>query len=169
MLKKSFCLNRKPKKGSTFTAKSVFAKRGDREKVYLSKEFNEYFTQDFFDFVKKFPLLQPKVKSMSKKLKEAIKDSKVGNQVLEEFLKRSLLYDIKFENRDLLLAANAKNISRLLQKVIEYNEGRNENNQLDYGLKKTYPNSNKPLGTVPEEIIDYSCNMKNKRMIELKG
>ena len=127
--------------------KSVFCPREKNETFYLSKDFSDYYLEDFKNFRKKMPLLQAKKRCESAKLRKIIKQIHKTNESSEYILKnkyskvnKDKSNSIKISNRDLNLAISKKNAEPLLNSI--YQQMNNNNPQR---ISNPYINQNKSI------------------------
>jgi hypothetical protein len=140
---------------------SVFAERGENEIFYMNKAFSDYFTQDFFEFVEKFPLLHPKIKCEKKALLKALNAVKQKNIEYEKIKENIQENELNFDKKNLNLAGNSKNIIPLMKSI--YKQIFPEAMEEPMPSNKVFMNSNKPLGNSSDNV-DYKINIRNKNM-----
>ena len=105
--------------------KSVYSKREPGETFYFSQQFSDYYKENFFEFIKKFPLLQAKKKISTNKLKKEILNVNKSNLNIKKILenlknkmnksKNNLIID----NKLFFLAKFGGNINPLMNSILK--------------------------------------------------
>ena len=104
--------------------KSVYSPREKNEIFYLSKDFSDYYLEDFKSFRKKMPILQAKKRCETAKLKRTIKkvhkEEEKAEKILHDSQSALNIYrkqSIVISNRELSLAINKNNAEPLLNSI----------------------------------------------------
>jgi len=116
-----FILNQSRKKkkiGNCIRPMSINSKINKNDIFYFSQNFNDYFKEDFKDFVKKMPLLKPKIIQDPSRLKKAIRKAYKENEIRENKLKKIIDSDTLIINRqDAIIAGKSNNPIPLLKSI----------------------------------------------------
>ena len=145
---------------------SVYSHRKDNAVFYTNKAVNEYFTQDFKEFTKKFKPLQAKFSVNSETIKKALEIEKNKTKTIINYKKPKI--EKIFDDRELKITLTSGKIEPLIKSIANYTDNEKWNQFLVHDYNKTYLNSSKPLGFWNSKV-DYKVNIRNKLMIELKG
>ncbi|CDW78958.1 UNKNOWN [Stylonychia lemnae] len=134
---------------------------------YTNNDFVKYFLLK--KIINKFPLLKPLATVDQEKLfkiKKELLKIRIVNDIVEE---DTLMNKTKsqFNQRQLSLMSN-KNVKILMQVTAEHNPNGVAKEQLDklFNDNKFYRQSNKPLGNVDTEEIDYYKKQKHSNIVE---
>ena len=134
--------------------KSVYSKREPNETFYFSKQFSDYYKENFFEFIKKFPLLQAKKKISTNKIKKEIFNVNQSNLYFKkilEILKKKMnnsKNNLLIDNKLFFLAKFGGNINPLMNSI----------------LKQTYPKNYENLKKELIIIIIKKNNKKKKKI-----
>ena len=145
---------------------SVYTRPNKNDTFYLSKDFSDYYIEDFQTFIKKVPILQAKKRCKSAKLKKEIISSRKNEKKIEkkiENLKETTTLNIV--NQYLSLAMNANNVQPLLSNIHKQIHP-HEKDILTQKLKY-YKNTDKPLGN-DYGNVNYSFNNRYGHYLLIK-
>ena len=114
--------------------KSVYSKREPNETFYFSKQFSDYYKENFFEFIKKFPLLQAKKKISTNKIKKEIFNVNQSNLYFKkilEILKKKMnnsKNNLLIDNKLFFLAKFGGNINPLMNSILKQTYPKNYEN-----------------------------------------
>ena len=153
--------------------RSVYVRPEKGDVFYLDQYFSDCYKEDFKDFVKRSPLLQPKRRCESAKLKRTIKslhkqDKKMERMFNDKYSKINKLRagTVNVSKAFLRLAITKGNAKPLINDIFhQMYPGSPE--ILTPPSEKVYPKTDKPLGNDYGDV-DYTVNMRQMHSNEIK-
>ena len=159
---KQNCFNqskKKKKNGNCIRPMSINSKINKNDIFYFSQNFSDYFKEDLKDFVKKMPLLKPKIIQDPSRLKKAIKKAYKENEIRENKLKKILNSDTLILNKqDVIIAGKRNNPTPLLRSV--FRQIHPESSMKNLRDKKLYLKTMKTINK--NYSVDFIKNNKKK-------
>ena len=155
-------------KSNIIRPSSVYTRPNKNDTFYLSKDFSDYYIQDFQTFIKKVPILQPKKRCKSAKLKKEILNNKNIEKKIEKKInnmKKNSNQNLNIVNHYLSLAMKSNNIQPLLSNI--YKQIHPNKKDILIQKEKYYKNTDKPLGN-DYGNVNYSFNNRYGHYLLLK-
>ena len=147
---------------------SIYGNYGPNNTFYFSDTFSDYYKEDLKSFMKKMPVLKPKIISNPKRLKTEIKKEKhksyIKEQILYDLIKKDKLI---LRKQDLIISAKRKNPVPLMKFI--YKQEYPNAEEIKEHIRK-YFNTMKPYGN-DDGKVDYTQNDRwklNKELIKYR-
>ena len=143
---------------------SINSKYGPDRTFYFSNAFSDYYKEDLKSFTKKMPVLKPKIKTNSKRLRTEIKKQKtevsIKEQILYDIIKKD---DLILRKQDLIISAERRNPVPLMKYI--YKQEFPNAKEIKEHIRK-YFKTMKPYGN-DDGKVDYTKNDRWKLYKEL--
>ena len=155
-------------KSNIIRPSSVYTRPNKNDIFYLSKDFSDYYIQDFQTFVKKVPILQPKKRCKSAKLKKEILNNKNIEKKIENKINNMKInsnQNLTIVNQYLTLAMKSNNVQPLLSNI--YKQIHPNKKDILIKKEKYYKNTDKPLGN-DYGNVNYNFNNRYGHYLLLK-
>jgi hypothetical protein len=136
----------------------------------MSKSLNQYFTEEFTEFAKKFKVLQSKYPAKCEKIQKTMHKIKSKDKKLLTMSKLSELTDKNQElsDKNIKILASSRNIIPLIKSIAATSDNESFRKTLKLYDTKFYFKSNKPIGN-SEHKINVHDNVRGENMKKLRG